>query len=70
MIENRTKNNCNEVSSFRIITCPICGFTLRLSDLKKRRKKRNCPMCGGLLFGLDLNKIIFFNRDKSFQNVR
>jgi hypothetical protein len=70
MIENRIKNNCNEVGSFRIISCPICGFTLRLIDLKKTIKKKNCPKCGGELFSLDFNKIIFFIRDKSFQNIR
>lgn len=28
------------------ITCPACGFTFKLSDVKKHKKKIKCPACG------------------------
>lgn len=60
---NRNKI-CNKVKSFKIITCPICGFTFR----RARKEKISCPMCGTWLFGFDFNK--FIDKTKFFHNVR
>jgi len=29
-----------------IRTCPVCGFTFRAFDPKRRKKLKTCPMCG------------------------
>jgi len=70
MKENRIQIISNEVGSFRIITCPVCGFTFRLIDIKMRKKKKICPLCGGRLFGLDFNKLMYMDRDITTQKVR
>ncbi len=70
MKEKRIQINNNEVKSIQIITCPTCGFTFRLTDVKTRNKKKFCPLCGCMLFGLDFKKVMFTDRDIYFHKVR
>ena len=70
MKEKRIQINSNEFGSFRIITCPVCGFTFRLIDIKTRKNKKNCPLCGGRLFGLDFSKFMYLDRYITTQKVR
>jgi ribosomal protein S27E len=56
MIEKITHNRNNEVASFLIITCPVCGFTFRIVDMKTRKSKNECLMCGSRLFKSDFSR--------------
>jgi len=29
-----------------IITCPVCGFTFKIFDLRTRKNNQLCPICG------------------------
>ncbi|MFX1376207.1 MAG: hypothetical protein ACFFA0_10365 [Promethearchaeota archaeon] len=59
MREKRIHVINDEIKSIGIITCPVCGFTFRMVEMKTKKRNKNCPLCGTRLFYLEINKILF-----------
>jgi len=70
MREENIQINNNIVESIQIITCPTCGFTFRLINVKNRNKKYTCPLCGCMLYRLDFSKFMFIDTDIFFHRVK
>ena len=70
MREENIQINNNIVESIQIITCPTCGFTFRLIDVKNRNERYICPLCGCMLSGLDFSKFMFIDKDIFFHRVK